>query len=93
MSDKCQLCGHIYRDHVDYFNHKESCDKGKDNQIKQLKQQLEEAVEVINQMISDTPHYEDCNSEDPDDIEGCDCGREIDLKCARQFLAKYRGEK
>lgn len=59
----------------------------------QLKQQLEEVFEVINQMISDTPHYDDCNSEDPDDVEGCDCGRETDLKRARQFLAKYRGEK
>lgn len=56
---------------------------------KQLKQQLEEAVGVINQMVNDTPHYEDCNSEDPDDIEGCDCGRETDLKRARQFLARY----
>lgn len=61
-----------------------------EKEIELLKAELKTEQDCVNEMIQSTPHYEDCDSDDPDDIENCNCGREIDLKLARSTVKNRR---
>lgn len=61
-----------------------------EGEITALKAELKAERDCVNELIQNTPHYEDCDSEDPDDIENCNCGREIDLKLARSTVKNRR---
>lgn len=61
-----------------------------ENKIQQLKEELKRERECVDSLINQTPHYEDCDSEDPDDEINCNCGRNLDIKLARQTQAQRK---
>lgn len=53
--------------------------ESKEKEIALLKEELKRERSCVDKLVKDTPHYDECNSEDYDDEENCDCGRETDL--------------
>ena len=57
-------------------------------ELAKYKQAYEILSEANELMIREIPHYEDCDSEDPDDEENCNCGRNHELKRYREAAKK-----
>lgn len=57
-----------------------------------LKEELKRERSCVDKLVKDTPHYDECNSEDYDDEENCDCGRETDLVWAKHIQKQRKIE-
>ena len=51
-----------------------------------LKEHEKKLVDFCNKFINEMPHYEDCDSESPEDELNCNCGVSFERKTYREVL-------
>lgn len=62
-----------------------------EQELQKTRYRLEKAEKVINSLMDNTPHYDECSFMEDENCE-CNCGREIDIKVARQYFKDKQGE-
>lgn len=75
--------------HNEEFVLKEDLDsemESKQKEITALEARGKKLVDFCNKFINEMPHYEDCDSESPEDELNCNCGVSFERKTYREVL-------